>query len=74
MYHHQDTVLFNDTIGYNIRYGRPDATDAEIEAAARQANIHDMIAALPNKYDTKVGERGLMLSGISRFFSRPLYR
>ena len=59
----QDTVLFNDTIAYNIRYGRPDATDAEIEAAARLASIHDFIVSLPRGYDTRVGERGLKLSG-----------
>jgi ATP-binding cassette subfamily B protein len=59
----QDTVLFNDTIRYNIRYGRPDATDAEVEAAAKSAHIHDFIAALPDGYDAEVGERGLKLSG-----------
>ena len=59
----QDTVLFNDTIRYNIRYGRPDATDAEVEAAARAAHIHDFIQALPDGYDSPVGERGLKLSG-----------
>lgn len=59
----QDTVLFNDTIRYNIAYGRADATQAEIEAAARAARIHDFIAALPEGYDTPVGERGLKLSG-----------
>jgi ATP-binding cassette subfamily B protein len=59
----QDTVLFNDTILYNIAYGRPDATRAEVEAAARAARIHDFIAALPEGYQTKVGERGLKLSG-----------
>lgn len=59
----QDTVLFNDTIGYNIAYGRDGATQAEIEAAARAAQIHDFIAALPAGYDTMVGERGLKLSG-----------
>ena len=59
----QDTVLFNDTIGYNISYARPDATDAEIEQAARDAQIHDFIAGLPKGYDTLVGERGLKLSG-----------
>lgn len=59
----QDTVLFNDTIRYNIRYGRPDATDAEVEEAARMAQIHDFIAALPEGYDSQVGERGLKLSG-----------
>jgi ATP-binding cassette subfamily B protein len=59
----QDTVLFNDTILYNIRYGRPDATDEEIFEAARAAHIHDFIESLPAKYETAVGERGLKLSG-----------
>ncbi|MBB3995344.1 ATP-binding cassette subfamily B protein [Sulfitobacter undariae] len=59
----QDTVLFNDTIGYNIAYGRDGATQAEVEAAAKAAQIHDFIAALPEGYDTSVGERGLKLSG-----------
>ncbi|MEA3538629.1 MAG: ABC transporter ATP-binding protein/permease [Pseudomonadota bacterium] len=59
----QDTVLFNDTIGYNIGYGRAGATQMEIEAAARQAQIHDFIVSLPQGYDTVVGERGLKLSG-----------
>lgn len=59
----QDTVLFNDTIAYNIRYGKPDATDAEVESAARLAAIHDFIVSLPQGYDTRVGERGLKLSG-----------
>ena len=59
----QDTVLFNDTIGYNIAYGKPDATQAEIEAAAKSAQIHDFIVRLPQQYDTPVGERGLKLSG-----------
>jgi len=59
----QDTVLFNDTIGYNIAYARPDATQDEIEAAAGAAQIHDFIAGLPKGYDTMVGERGLKLSG-----------
>ncbi|QGX98773.1 ABC transporter ATP-binding protein/permease [Roseovarius faecimaris] len=59
----QDTVLFNDTIGYNIAYGRDDATQSEIEEAARAAQIHDFIARLPQGYDTLVGERGLKLSG-----------
>ena len=59
----QDTVLFNDTIGYNIRYGRPDATDAEVEEAARLAHIHEFVSALPLGYKTIVGERGLKLSG-----------
>lgn len=59
----QDTVLFNDTIGYNIAYGRADATQSEIEDAARAAQIHDFIASLPEGYKTQVGERGLKLSG-----------
>ena len=59
----QDTVLFNDTIGYNIGYGREDAGPDEIEAAARGAAIHDFIASLPHGYDAMVGERGLKLSG-----------
>ena len=59
----QDTVLFNDSIRYNIAYGRPDATEAEIIAAARGAAIHDFILGLPDGYDTQVGERGLKLSG-----------
>ncbi|MWD29858.1 ATP-binding cassette domain-containing protein [Aquicoccus sp. SCR17] len=59
----QDTVLFNDTIRYNIAYGRDGATQEEIEAAARAAQIHDFIASLPEGYDTQVGERGLKLSG-----------
>jgi ATP-binding cassette subfamily B protein len=59
----QDTVLFNDTIGYNIAYGRAGATRADVEAAARGAAIHDFIQSLPQGYDTMVGERGLKLSG-----------
>ena len=59
----QDTVLFNDSIGYNVAYGRPDATQDEIIAAARAAYIHDFIVSLPEGYDTMVGERGLKLSG-----------
>ena len=59
----QDTVLFNDTIFYNIAYGRPGASRAEIEEAAGFAHIHDFIAALPDGYQTMVGERGLKLSG-----------
>jgi ABC-type transport system involved in Fe-S cluster assembly fused permease/ATPase subunit len=59
----QDTVLFNDTIGYNILYGRPGATQQEVEEAARQAHIHDFIISLPEGYHTRVGERGLKLSG-----------
>jgi ATP-binding cassette subfamily B protein len=59
----QDTVLFNDTIYYNIAYGRPSATREEVVAAARAAHIHDFIEGLPKGYDTPVGERGLKLSG-----------
>lgn len=59
----QDTVLFNDSIRYNIRYGRPDASDAEVEAAARAAQLHDFVTGLPEGYETRVGERGLKLSG-----------
>ncbi|WP_312569593.1 ABC transporter ATP-binding protein/permease [Comamonas sp.] len=59
----QDTVLFNDTVAYNIAYGRPGASQAQIEAVAQAARIHDFIAATPQGYATKVGERGLKLSG-----------
>jgi ATP-binding cassette, subfamily B, heavy metal transporter len=59
----QDTVLFNDTIYYNIAYGRPDATREEVIEAARSAHIHDFIVSLPDGYDSSVGERGLKLSG-----------
>jgi ATP-binding cassette subfamily B protein len=59
----QDTVLFNDTIRYNIQYGRADATHAEVEEAARQAQIDDFIRSAPHGYETEVGERGLKLSG-----------
>ncbi|MGJ5620123.1 ABCB family ABC transporter ATP-binding protein/permease [Sulfitobacter sp. MF3-043] len=59
----QDTVLFNDTIGYNIAYGREGASQADVEQAARDAQIHDFILSLPDGYDTTVGERGLKLSG-----------
>jgi ATP-binding cassette subfamily B protein len=59
----QDTVLFNDTIRYNIAYGRPDATQAEIENAARVAQVHEFVLRMPDGYDTRVGERGLKLSG-----------
>jgi ATP-binding cassette subfamily B protein len=59
----QDTVLFNDTLRYNVAYGRPDATDAQIEAAARAAQLAGFVAALPAGWDTPVGERGLKLSG-----------
>jgi len=56
-------VLFNDTIYYNIQYGRPAATRDEVEAAARAAHIHDFVVTLPDGYETMVGERGLKLSG-----------
>jgi len=59
----QDTVLFNDTIEYNIAYGKPGASKADIIAAARAASIHDFIETLPDGYATMVGERGLKLSG-----------
>jgi ABC-type transport system involved in Fe-S cluster assembly fused permease/ATPase subunit len=59
----QDTVLFNDTIEYNIRYGKPDASSAEVREAARLAQIHEFIVTLPQGYDALVGERGLKLSG-----------
>ncbi len=59
----QDTVLFNDTVRYNIAYGRPGASDQEVQEAARAARIHDFIQASPKGYDTMVGERGLKLSG-----------
>ncbi len=59
----QDTVLFNDTVGYNIAYGRPDATHAEVIEVAKAAQIHDFIMSLPDGYDAIVGERGLKLSG-----------
>ncbi len=59
----QDTVLFNDTIRYNIAYGRPEATQEAIEHAARLAQVHDFVMRLPDGYDTMVGERGLKLSG-----------
>ncbi len=59
----QDTVLFNDTIGYNIAYGRPDASQDDIERVAKLAQIHDFVDSLPDRYETMVGERGLKLSG-----------
>jgi ATP-binding cassette subfamily B protein len=59
----QDTVLFNDTVFYNIAYGRPDASREEVIEAARAAHIHDFIESLPDGYDSMVGERGLKLSG-----------
>ncbi|VEL31003.1 unnamed protein product, partial [Protopolystoma xenopodis] len=58
-----DTVLFNDTIRYNIQYGRHSATDYEVEAAARSADIHNLCLEFPQGYETIVGERGLKLSG-----------
>ena len=60
---HQDVFLFAGSIGDNIRYGRPDATQEEVEEAAKKANIHDYILTLPNGYDTEIGERGVKLSG-----------
>jgi len=62
----QETVLFNDTVRYNISYGRPDATDEQIHEAARTALAHDFILELPNGYDTVIGERGTFLSGGQR--------
>ena len=59
----QDTVLFNDTVYYNIAYGNPKASPAEVEAAAKLARIHDFVMSLPDGYQSKVGERGLKLSG-----------
>ncbi|MDQ3195580.1 MAG: ATP-binding cassette domain-containing protein, partial [Pseudomonadota bacterium] len=59
----QDTVLFNDTIFYNIAYGRPSASNAEVIEAAQSAHIHDFIVSLPDEYESRVGERGLKLSG-----------
>lgn len=59
----QDTVLFNDTIYNNLAYGRPSASEAEVKLAARQAHLDNFINSLPDGYDTKVGERGLKLSG-----------
>jgi len=59
----QDTVLFNETIMYNLKYANPDATDEQVYAACRAASIHEKILSFPDKYDTKVGERGLRLSG-----------
>lgn len=59
----QDTVLFNDTVYYNIAYGKPGATREEVMDAARSAHIHDFVSSLPDGYDTMVGERGLKLSG-----------
>ncbi|NUN48831.1 MAG: ABC transporter ATP-binding protein [Candidatus Brocadiae bacterium] len=62
----QENFLFHDSLAENIRYGRPGATDAEVEAAARSANVHDVIARLPKGYATEAGERGVMLSGGER--------
>lgn len=62
----QDTVLLHDSVRNNIAYGRPDATDAEVHAAARAANAHDFIIHLPDRYETKLGERGTRLSGGQR--------
>src|SRR6185312_1639749 len=62
----QDTVLFNDTLAYNIAFGRKHATLADVQHAARVAHLHDFIMTLPDGYDTRVGERGLMLSGGER--------
>ncbi|HNC99757.1 MAG TPA: ATP-binding cassette domain-containing protein, partial [Myxococcota bacterium] len=62
----QEPVLFAMSLGDNIRYGRPEATDAEVEAAAKAANAHDFILALPDGYRTQVGERGVRLSGGQR--------
>ena len=62
----QDTTLFNDTVAYNIQYGRPEATFEEVVAAARSAHIHELIESLPEGYQTVVGERGLVLSGGER--------
>jgi ATP-binding cassette subfamily B protein len=59
----QDTYLFSGSVAENLRYGRPDASDEEVEAAARAANAHDFIMALPSGYDTDVGQRGVKLSG-----------
>ncbi|HZV55608.1 MAG TPA: ATP-binding cassette domain-containing protein, partial [Rhodocyclaceae bacterium] len=59
----QDTVLFNDTLFYNIQYGRPGASDQDVIAAAKAAHLHDFVERLPDGYETKVGERGLKLSG-----------
>ena len=59
----QEPVLFSLSIADNIRYGRPDASDADVEAAARAANVHNFIASLPNGYATHIGERGAQLSG-----------
>src|SRR4029077_15001790 len=62
----QDTVLFHGTVRENVAYGRPNATEEEIIAAAKLANAHDFITAMPHGYDTMVGDRGLTLSGGQR--------
>jgi subfamily B ATP-binding cassette protein MsbA len=62
----QETILFNDTVRYNISYGRPEATEEELHSAARTALAHDFIVDLPNGYDTVIGERGIFLSGGQR--------
>lgn len=62
----QDTVLFNASIMYNLRYAKPHASDVDVYEACRAANIHDRIMDFPDKYETKVGERGLKLSGGER--------
>lgn len=59
----QDTVLFNETLRFNLQYGKPDATQADLEQAARMAHIAEFIEKLPEGWDTVVGERGLKLSG-----------
>lgn len=59
----QDSVLFHDTIHYNIKYGKMDASDEEVLGASRMAEIHSVIENMPDKYETQVGERGLKLSG-----------
>lgn len=64
----QDTPLFNNTIYYNIAYGRPSASEAQVVEAAKKAQIHDVISKLPDGYNTMVGERGLMLSGTRSSF------
>ena len=60
----QDTPLFNDTIEFNVRYGRIDCTEQEMIAAAKRARIHDTVAKFPDGYQTRVGERGMMISGM----------
>lgn len=60
----QDTTLFNNTLYYNIAYGDTNASRHDIEEAARKAAVHDMICSMPDGYETRVGERGLMLSGV----------